>query len=345
MEQHYKDFLLARILAGYDRITIHGKVYKICNPNIDIVYEANEIYLNTLEEAQDADIYSDDDIYELLCDRELWSPNEEEMLNKTLPELIPEFQKKMFETRYNVTEREKNRGFLQKTRDKQAQLHLTRHQYDNYTYHGLAAQAKYHFLILHSTYEEDGTPCRWDHFLVNTVVEKCNSNIIASEHIRELSHTPPWMNQWHALKISRAKICDNITDMTSAQQSLLLFSKMYDNIQESHEPPEDFVVDDDDLLDGWILSQKEKREQEAAEREGRQITKKDRLANADEVFVIPKSLDPEEIERINKMNSPVAQSIKKNRIKEINQRGQIDYKNFSDVKHRMISEFNKKEQK
>lgn len=342
MEQHYKDFLLARVLAGYDRLTINGKVYKLMNPHHDIVYEANEIYLRVLKEAEEEGLYSDLDIFNLLCEHGLWSQKEEVMLNDTLPELIPEFQKKMFEFAYIPNERELNRDHLKKTREKQHYLHGIRHQYDNYTCHGVAGQAKYHFLVQNSTYEEDNTPCRWDHFLVNTIVEECNRQIIPSECIRELSRTLPWWNQWHAFKAGNFRLCDKITELTQSQQSLLLFSKMYDNINENPDCPDDFIIEDDDLLDGWILAQKEKRERESAEKQGREYTKKGKLYNADEIFIIAKT--QEEVDRINKMNSPVAQSIKKNRIKEINERGQIDYKNFSDIKHRMITEFNQKAQ-
>ena len=52
---------------------------------------------------------------------------------------------------------------------------------------------------------------------------------------------------------------------------------MYDNIQESLDYPSEDVVEDDDMLDGWLIIQKQKRDKERAVSELENTTKnKDR---------------------------------------------------------------------
>ena len=40
---------------------------------------------------------------------------------------------------------------------------------------------------------------------------------------------------------------------------------MYDNVYESHERPNDKIIEDDDCLDGWFIVQRRKHEKDKNE--------------------------------------------------------------------------------
>ena len=63
---------------------------------------------------------------------------------------------------------------------------------------------------------------------------------------------------------------------------------MYDNIQEAAETPSEDVINDDDVLDGWFIVQRKKREVESAQNDFENSTKNERIKGAGEVFCICK---------------------------------------------------------
>jgi len=66
---------------------------------------------------------------------------------------------------------------------------------------------------------------------------------------------------WAAFKVNGVVFSQG-SQMTLQQQLLLMWSRMYDSIQESVEPPEMDVIEDDDMLDGWLSIQHDQKRQE-----------------------------------------------------------------------------------
>jgi hypothetical protein len=103
---------------------------------------------------------------------------------------------------------------------------------------------------------------------------------------------------------------------------------MYDAVYESTDKPSDLVINDDDMLDGWFVTQRQKAKADAAEREVESLTGK--LGNAQEVFLQASSID--DIERIKTLNNLNAQVIKKQRSDVIRQKGVAKDIDFLDKK-------------
>ena len=51
-------------------------------------------------------------------------------------------------------------------------------------------------------------------------------------------------------------------ELTKDQLSLSSYSTLYDNVYESHECPNEKIIDDDDCLDGWLIQQRRKSEKD-----------------------------------------------------------------------------------
>jgi len=104
---------------------------------------------------------------------------------------------------------------------------------------------------------------------------------------------------------------------------------MYDNAYENPKCPEDEVMDDDDMFDGWIIN--ERRENERDRLENRVESKLDgRHSNAQEVFVMAHS--KKDVEDINSYNDLQGKMVKKQRDGFIQQRGNVSGSDLPDQK-------------
>jgi hypothetical protein len=100
---------------------------------------------------------------------------------------------------------------------------------------------------------------------------------------------------------------------------------MYDSVYDHSDCPEDFVIDDDDMLDGWMLYQKEKIKRDKT-KEGISSLHK----NAQEVFIMGQSA--EDFERISDLNDNYSKSIIDSRLNAVKRKGQLDELDLPDVK-------------
>ena len=101
---------------------------------------------------------------------------------------------------------------------------------------------------------------------------------------------------------------------------------MYDNIQESMDCPQNDVIEDDDMLDGWFLIQAKKRDDDRSKNEIDNLNPK--IANSQEVYLMASST--EDRKRIDGMNSFHSSVIKKERREMIKKKGSVDQLQFKD---------------
>lgn len=141
-----------------------------------------------------------------------------------------------------------------------------------------------------------------------------------------LARTSPWSGLWPVLK-SNGRIFDNV-NLSDEQQSLLSWSLMYDKIYESPDCPSDDIIHDDDMLDGWILVQKEERKKNMKQQEAKGALN-EKVQNSDEVFIVAET--KEDAEKVDALNSAQGQRIKQNRLKQLSKKGKLKQQEFKDV--------------
>ena len=117
---------------------------------------------------------------------------------------------------------------------------------------------------------------------------------------------------------------------------------MYDNIQESVDCPPKEIIEDDDMLDGLFIIQGKKREKEKLEQElDNQITN-NKIKGSEEVFLMVNPEDKKQLERINNLNDPHSNMIKKQRMEVIkNSNDVIEHHKLPDQHLKLQSMANK----
>jgi DNA-binding GntR family transcriptional regulator len=117
------------------------------------------------------------------------------------------------------------------------------------------------------------------------------------------------------------------------QKNLLVWSRMYDNIQESMECPSDKVIEDDDALDGWFIEQRRKNEREKAIAVVEDSIQNDKIKNSQEVIVFTDNKT--DANTVHEMNSPNAKVIKQERKQVVKEKGSAVDLDFADQKMKL----------
>ena len=164
-------------------------------------------------------------------------------------------------------------------------MRTIRGTYDHLTPDGIASASKHTYVVEHSSTHLDGTPCDWDKTHLSATVHEYQKYQLGDSQIRELAKTDPWMGVWQTHKTGSAIFPNAVLDIV--QKRLISWSSMYDSIHEAAEPPSRTVIEDDDMLDGWLAVQRKKQlhEEDKQTVEG-QISHNEKIAGAGEIYLM-----------------------------------------------------------
>lgn len=347
MEIHTKDKLITRIISGTIRYKTAHQIITLKPPSPEIRYIAEELYSEALESAENEGLYSEQELMDMLIEEQLWSVTEEDRLIACMKDL-DELKLKYFQIKFKANERRTIKEALTKVKEEIGKLQNLKHRYDYLTCHGYAASVKMKFLTGMSAHNENGPLFKseaeyldYDGSLINNLLLHLQENIITESMYRELARTDPWRNIWATRKATFSVFNVAATELTDEQRHLSTWSIVYDNIYESADCPSQSVIEDDDALDGWFITQRKKREDVEEQSERERILKDPRLANAHEVYLIAQS--PEDVKEINKLNTTAALALRDKRINAVKQKGgTINELEMPDTKQRLLTAFNER---
>jgi len=337
MKQHEREFFINTIRSGNIYIR-HKDVSLVIKPvNYLQSIEAYHVYTKSYDEALQDGLMTEDDIEEMMMEKGLWTPDDEAAV-KRIQDDLERLRVEIFKNHHIPSKRETIRryiraaekGLLDKTNEKQL--------YFSNTCEGIAATDRLCWVLSNTTYLDDKI-YSFDHLSLDYILIKWRENQLDDSTIRELARNEPWRSLW----IMKDKIDiqlffnDRDASLTDNQKHLVIWSKMYDNVQESIDAPIQSVMEDDDALDGWFIVQNRKREAERKEREFEEKSNS-KIKNSSEVFVV--AADDEDAGSIENMNSHQSKMIKKERASVINQTGNATQNQFLDEKMKLQRQSN-----
>lgn len=308
-------------------------------PTIDQSFEASIIYDQAYKQAIIDGIMDEEEINEWMMNNGLWSHEKEEQ-SEGYKKDLEKLKIEIYNNRNDAKLRERIRLYI-RAGEKQFAEHLrNKNQYYQNSREGYALSEKMTWIIKNCTYHNQQLYDFKDVSL-NYVVDEWQSSILSESIIRELAREEPWKSLWSIRNNGNIKLFNNVDgyELTPNQRHIIIWSQVYDNIQESLDCPIDEVIKDDDLLDGWFIIQSKKREKERLEKDFEANTKNDKIKNANEVYIVAQPNDKKSIEKINALNDPFSASIKKQRLEVIKQRGgNARQHDFFDEKQKMQME-------
>lgn len=330
----HQEILLYQILSGKVVCNVFGNTIHVNTPTPEHKMVAKQIYLDTMYESELDGVLTEDEMYKFIISYGFWSIEEESEL-ETAATRIDGIKEEMYKNyaAYKSVQVEKLRTSLNKARIRAGMLFQKKHAYDIYTCTGLASIYQLQYLLSKNAFYEDGKPAiDIDNIFMQQLSEQYVLNRPNDNEIRQLSKFELWKSIWHSSKGSTSVFGVAASQLSDEQRNLISWSRLYDNINESMEPPTKEVLDDDDLLDGWLIIQHKKRENEKGG--GDSSSYANRHGGAQEIFVPVETT--EDARRVNSMNDIEGNITKKQRENLIKKYGRIEEQNLPDAQQKML---------
>jgi hypothetical protein len=356
MDQWERDYHVARIVSGLTRVRVDGTVYWSGKVPLEHRYLAEEIYRETLMNGRLEGVFTEDEARSYLAKRGLWSVNQEvdfEKLNKSIEDL----KAKLYESRSQSNARVAVRRALEVGREELSNQEAIRHSLDSMTITGVASVARLRVMIGAGLLKSDHTPywkdpeSDWlaEDPILDVVMDTLLRQRLGDSEIRELARTDPWRSIWSSRKHTGRGLfdCPSAT-LTDEQRSLIMWAGIYDNIYENPEHPSDDIIADDDMLDGWMIVMRRKRDSQLAQKEGEEaIGTNDKIRNADEVYIVANAdRTIEDAVRIaSSLNDDVSNMIKARRMNYLHEQKEVNEVFMPDSWERLQMEWNQLENK
>ena len=327
MRQHEREYFVSRLRSGVYRINHNNVSLKVMTPTLEDEFQANEAHKIAYQQALDDDLMTEEEMLDWMRYRELWTEADDEKI-KGLEKDLERLKVEIFNNRNKEKLRDQIRKYIRAGEEQYSKQHHKKYDLQSNTCEGIAALEKSVELIKRCTFIGN-EPFDFQSVDINHVLMTYHSMLLSEEQVRELARNEPWKALWTLNETNTVNLFMNQDrELSIDQKNILIWSRMYDNIQESMDCPSDDVIADDDMLDGWFIVQRKKQEKERAERELDSSTKNSKITNADEVFVMAGSQN--DIDRINTMNSTTGQMTKKERMAVIQKQGEAKDLGFRD---------------
>lgn len=322
------ELYLYRIISGKTVFFYNNEEYILYSPNVEIKHRAAIIYDSIINEEKYHDWLREENCENLMIGLGIWNiavPKQLKAFEKGLDDLKVELYNNFMMPSKTKDIRKK----IKTTKDNINKIYQSKSEFVSHTLEGYASSIKNEYLICNTLYKDNRLLFQQNtnksYTLFNNLVYHIDRLMITTEIFKMLARSNLWRGYWNA---NKTDIFDkSTTELTDEQRALLNISRMYDNIYEHPECPDDKVIEDDDALDGWMIIQKRKNDKD--KKKSQFDSSNPNLKNAGEVFVMSRS--SEETDDILEMNSMEAKSAIKEKFSYIQQHGEVEDGALPDV--------------
>lgn len=332
--------LIYRIISGKLVFSFDQETYILYGASHETKYEAELIYSNIIDDHKYDDWWRKENLSFILTKLGIWNPDYDKTLTK-VEKNIENSKFSLYSNRLNNNKLKNIRKDLDNYKKEHQRLLGLKHYLDYLTLEDFAENKKNQFIISECLVYKNSNKRVFDSDLDNIdnnkfdkITSAITQHMISIEAYKRIARHESWKMIWYANK-------NNIfgkpaVELTDEQKTLVSISNMYDKIYEHPECPPDFVIDDDDMLDGWMIDQKRKNEASKKEASNQDILNKH--SKAKEIFIVG---DEDNIEEINSLNSLQSKHIikQRNRVIQSNTDG-VDEINLPDVKQELLLKLN-----
>lgn len=317
--------ILYKIIQGETRIEVSDggygtkKILYVKEPSISDNLQALRIYQKRFDQAFYSGVYKEVDIIKKLISVNLWSDKEQEHLD-SIPDKIEEAKVQLYLAYKSFRSRKVARKNLLRLYKEFSELYKKRDILSEQTCEGFASLCKTRFLICLNTFNENGERVfpdyhEEDNNAVSEVVLNYLMTVIPDTTVRYISRKDLWRSFWGPGKLQGGVFGKPSIELSQDQRSLISWSKIYDSINESPDCPSTLVLEDDDMLDGWLIYQGRKREKEKS---NKLDSEKGANVKGDEVYLFADNED--DAKRIHDLNDVQGKSTIKNLHKQLDSR-------------------------
>ena len=335
MNDNEIELLLYRILSGKLIFFYDGEKYELRSPDFSLRYEAQLIYENIINEEKYNDWIREDDSIRFLINLGLWT--------RDTMTIISDIEKKLENSKVDLYKSalvpDKQKSIRKKINNYNSQLaNINNKKVDflSNTLEGYANAIKNEYLISNTLFKNnkkvfqdtEGTN-KNSYTYFNNLVNAINQCTISISQYRELARSQIWRSYWTYNKTDVFHC--SITYLTDEQKTLVNVSRMYDSVYDHPESPSDKIIEDDDMLEGWMIIQRRKSEKEKNQKKVDDLNPK--LKNAQEVFIMTNN--KESYDEVMSLNSEESKYRIKEKVQTIDQKGSVSDSELPDVQRQI----------
>lgn len=324
-----RDFFVQRIIAGYHKVNINNVDFYIKSPTNSLLYDAHQLYFDTYDKCQRG--ISDEEISEIIKDKQLVSQEDEVEFNDVLPKHIEHWKKELYRNYFDKSAKD-IRIYLSMAKENYHRIYQAKHQLDFLSRAGVAQLVKWQYLFLHSFYDMNWN--QTTNFDWTEATTLFYDGMISDSIICELALSDEWLSIYNVSSKNLTMFAPLIKDTTIEQKKLLRLTEFYSSILSAENPPQTEILHDEDALDGWLLIRREELAQEEKNRKNQQ--KANKFGNANEIFIPASSgmsgtQQAMSVDEIYDMNNQSTKNIIKQRATVIKNKGIVSDLDFNDV--------------
>ena len=333
---------MQRIICGYYKYKSNVEQdLMILEPSSEILYESQDVYMSVYEDCRKEGLITQEDLLGWLYEREIWDDLKEHDTNRGLPTSIEDAKIDLYNNSFDEFKVLNIKRYINDLKNKLTQLYYTKHSYDYITANGVASFMKNYYItescVKFFKTKED---YNWKNVSAVKLLGYRDKNTISDEEIREIAKYSEWRGIWYSSKQNNSLFNRTTVDLTSDQKRLTFWSAFYDNLSEHPECPPEKIVNDDDMIDGWVAIQRRQREKEKAIQDTEKKVGGEKIRKSGEIFMVAR--DEKHAQDIENLNSPQSAALKQARINQLAKRGEMKDSDFNDIKTKLAMEAVKK---
>lgn len=333
------EYILHRIISGKTYFTFDKERYCLQAPSLDIKQRALEIYFDIVNEEKFFGWLRESNLDNLLINLGYWDLGTQNKI-KELEKKIEKLKIDLYKNRLNSKMVKSLRTNIKNSNKELNRILSYKNDLYQNTLEGYANSIKNEYILCHSLYKNNQLVFKFNdnssYIYFNSLISASNDYSIDIQDIKKLARSGIWRSIWSCDKNNPFGINGSVR-LHDDQKALINLSIMYDSVYDHPECPEDSVIEDDDMLDGWMLFQKDKNRKEKAKS---QAAVSSVHKNAQEVFIMANS--QEDLENISDLNDDYNKMIIKSRMDTVKQKGSISHFDMPDVVRDAEMEMNAK---
>lgn len=329
MNDNDRELLLYRIISGKSIFFYSNEEYILLSPTLDIKYKASLMYDNIINEEKYQEWFREDNAEYVMISLGIWTIHTKKHLSD-FETLLDNLKVELFNNFMMPSKTKDIRKKIKQTKENIAKIYSSKNNFMSHTLEGYASSVKNEYIICKTLYKNNklvfDTNDAKSYTLFNNLVHHIDKNMITTEQFKELSRSSLWRGYWNAGKNNIFN--KSVSLLTDEQKALLNISRMYDNIYEHPDCPDDKIIEDDDALDGWMIVQKRKNDND--KKKAQFDAANPQLKDAGEVFVMSSS--KEDIDSVVSMNTLEAKSSMQEKFAYINDKKMVEDGELPDVR-------------
>jgi len=263
MEHAEKERLIRSISWGHHYVNS----FVLYPPSLEDKSLASIVYKNEYEKAISNGMMSESDLLYNMINIDKWSIEKEKQI-KEIKDDIYKITKGLLSLFFNKSRMDQAKKTLRSAEKALLELIYSRNDLLSCSANNYAVLKEQRFIISRITRDTDNNKV-WKNIsdfnnskdlnLIDTLCnEFFNKSIISMIDMREIARTSPWRNMWIASKNMGNLFGIPVSQFSDNQLNLVSWSQTYDIVYESYERPCKEIIEDNDLLDSWLILQSEK---------------------------------------------------------------------------------------